>query len=238
MTNKTENKKALKVPYHLAVIIDGNRRWAKERRLPIFEGHRQGFNNVKKISEEARKMGVKILTFYGFSTENWKRSKLEVKNLMRLIERAFSKKYINELISKGVALRVIGEKNRLSKNLQGKIKRAESLTRKGKNGILNLAISYGGRLEIIQAIKKIISKKIPAGEVNEDIVSKNLWTAGLPYPDFLIRTGKEKRLSNFLIWQSAYSELYFVNKYWPDFNKNDLEDAFLEYQKRQRRFGE
>jgi len=227
----------MKIPYHLGIIIDGNRRWAKKRALPVFEGHRRGFDNVNKIGEEARKKGIKILTFYCFSTENWNRSKKEIGYLMKLIARAFSKKYINDLTRKEIRLKVIGQKERLSKFLQDKIKKAEELTKKGEKGILNLAISYGGRAEIVQAIKEIIKKKIPANRINESLINQNLWTDDLPYPDFIIRTGKEIRLSNFLIWQAAYAELYFADKYWPDFNEKDLDNALLEYNRRQRRFG-
>ena len=226
-----------KIPYHLGIIIDGNRRWARGKGMPTFEGHRRGFNNVNKIGEYARKKGVKILTFYTFSTENWNRSKAEVSYLMKLLAMAFGKKYVKDLIKKGIKLKVIGQKKRLTKKLQEKIKEAEKLTRKGKNGILNLAISYGGRVEIIQAIRKIIKKRIPGSRINEEIINENLWTEGLPYPDFIIRTGGEKRLSNFLTWQSAYAELYFTNKYWPDFKEKDLEKALADYSKRQRRFG-
>lgn len=231
-----ENKNK-KIPYHLGIIIDGNRRWAKKKGLPFFEGHRRGFNNVDKIGEWARKRGIKILTFYTFSTENWNRSKMEVNYLMKLLARAFTKKYIKDLVQKGIKLKVIGQKEMLSGSLQEKIKIAEGLTEKGKRGILNLAISYGGRPEIIQAIQKIIKKKIPLNKVSEEVINKNLWTMGLPYPDFIIRTGGEKRFSNFLIWQAAYSELYFVDKYWPDFREKDLDEALFDYSRRKRRFG-
>jgi len=227
----------MKIPYHLGIIIDGNRRWAKKRGLPTLEGHRRGLDNLNRIGEYAREKGVKILTIYVFSSENWNRSKTEVNYLMRLIGSVFSRKHINDLVKKGIKVRVIGQKEKLSKFLQEKIRKAEQLTEKGEKGILNLAISYSGRLEIVQAVKKIIAKKIPANKINEKTISQNLWTAQLPYPDFIIRTGMEKRLSNFLIWQAAYSELCFIDKYWPDFNEKDLDKAFLDYSRRQRRFG-
>ena len=226
-----------RTPFHLGIIIDGNRRWARKRNLPTLEGHRRGADNVKRISEEVWKKGVKILTIYAFSSENWNRSKEEVRYLVRLIGSAFSKKYVNNLMKKGVKLNVIGERKKFPKFLLEKVKNGEKLTKNNKKGILNLAVSYGGRLEIIYAVKKIISKKVPASKINEELINQNLWTKGIPYPDFIIRTGGERRLSNFLTWQSAYSELYFVDKYWPDFNKNDLESAFVEYSRRQRRFG-
>jgi len=230
-------KEDKKIPYHLGIIIDGNRRWAKKRGLPTFEGHRRGLKNLKKIGECARKQGVKILTIYAFSTENWNRSKIEVNYLMRLFGQSLSKKNIQEYHQKGIKIQIIGQKERLSETLQEKIAEAEKLTKNNKKGILNLAISYGGRPEITQAIKKIIKKKISDCKITEDLVSQNLWTAGLPDPDLIIRTGGEQRLSNFLSWQSAYSELYFSNKYWPEFKEKDLEKALKEFAQRQRKFG-
>jgi len=230
-------KKIKKIPIHLGIIIDGNRRWARKRGLPSFEGHRRGLNKVNKIGEWCRKRGVKILTLYIFSTENWNRSKTEVSYLMKLFARALSKKNIQELIQKGIKLKVIGQRERLPKSLQKIIKEAEGLTKKGKKGILNLAISYGGRTEIIQAVKSIIKKKIPVNKITEDLISKNLWTGDLPYPDLIIRTGGEQRLSNFFTWQSAYSEFYFTKKYWPEFTEEDLDKALLDFSLRQRRFG-
>jgi len=227
----------IKIPTHLGIIIDGNRRWAKKHNLPTIEGHRQGFRNVDKISEFARKLGVKILTIYVFSTENWKRPKKEIKYLMKLLSLAFNKKYIDKLIKDEIQIRILGEIEKLPKKLQQKIKKAEEKTKSGKKGILNLAISYGGRAEIIQALKKIIKKKIPADKITEKVISENLWTAGLPDPDLIIRTGGRLRLSNFLTWQSTYSELYFTDKYWPDFTEKDLLDAFADFSKRKRNFG-
>jgi len=189
----------MKIPYHLGIIIDGNRRWAKKRGLPAFEGHRKGLEKIKTIGKWCKKRGVKILTLFAFSTENWSRSKTEVQYLMRLLRRAFS------------------EKN-------------------NKEGVLNIAISYGGRAEIIEAVKNI-TKKNPLPEITEDLINQNLWTAGEPDPDLIIRTGDEKRISNFLLWQAAYSELYFSKKYWPDFTEEDLDLAFKDYNRRQRRFG-
>ena len=226
-----------KIPFHLGIIIDGNRRWAKKRGLPFFEGHRKGLNNVKKIGDYCAKKGIKILTLYTFSTENWKRSKKEVSCLMRLIIGALSKKNIQEFHEKKVKLQIIGQKERLPQTLQKRIKEAEKLTKNNKARILNLAISYGGRIEIIRAVKNIIKKKIPANKITEDLINKNLWTAGLPYPDLIIRTGGAKRLSNFLTWQSAYSEFYFTKKFWPEFTEEDLDEALSDFSHRHRRFG-
>ncbi|MBU2635276.1 di-trans,poly-cis-decaprenylcistransferase [Patescibacteria group bacterium] len=226
-----------KIPFHLGIIIDGNRRWAKKKGLLFFEGHRKGLNNVQKIGDFCAKKGIKILTLYTFSTENWKRSKKEVSYLMKLIKESLNKKNIQKLHKKRIKLQIIGQKERLSQVLQKKIKEAEELTKNNKERILNLAISYGGRPEIIQAVKNIIKKKIPANKITEDLINKNLWTAGLPYPDLIIRTGGAKRLSNFLTWQSAYSEFYFTKKSWPEFTEKDLEKALLDFSHRQRRFG-
>lgn len=226
-----------KIPFHLGIIVDGNRRWAQKRGLPSFEGHRRGLDGVNKIGEWCRKRGVKILTLYTFSTENWNRSKKEVSYLMKLLEVALNKKNTKELFQKGIKLQVIGQRENLPKSLQKKIEEAEELTKKSEKGILNLAVSYGGRPEIIQAIKNIIKNKIPANKITEDLINKNLWTANLPEPDLIIRTGGVQRLSNFLTWQSIYSELYFTEKYWPEFTEKDLDEALLDYSYRQRRFG-
>lgn len=226
-----------KIPFHLGIIIDGNRRWAEKKGLPFFEGHRQGLNNVQKMGDYCTKKGIKILTLYTFSTENWKRSKKEVSYLMRLLAGSLSKKNIQEFHEKKVKLQIIGQKERLPQFLQEKIKGAEELTKNNKERILNLAISYGGRIEIIEAVKNIIKKKIPANKITEDLINKNLWTAGLPYPDLIIRTGGAKRLSNFLTWQSAYSEFYFTKKFWPEFTEEDLDKALLDFSHRDRRFG-
>jgi len=223
-----------KIPQHLAIIIDGNRRWAKEKRLPSFQGHKKGFDKVDEIGEYCLDKGVKILTLYCFSTENWERSKAEVNYLMRLLAKAFSKENIKRFNNRGVKMQVIGQKERLPKFLQKKIQKAEESTKNNKKGFLNLAISYGGRPEIVQAINNIVKKGFP---ITEKSINDNLWTKGLADPDLIIRTSGEQRLSNFLTWQSAYSELYFPKKYWPDFTKKDIDKAFEEYSLRSRRFG-
>jgi undecaprenyl diphosphate synthase len=229
----------MKVPHHLAIIIDGNRRWAQKRGLPKFVGHQQGLKNVERIGKWAQKRGVKILTLYAFSTENWGRSKREVGYLMKLLESALDKdkKNIQELQKRGIKVRVIGQRKRLSKRLQKLIRETEELTKNNKKGILNLAISYGGRQEILEATKKILKKKTPYQKIDEKIFEENLWTKGLAHPDFIIRTGGERRLSNFLLWQSAYAELYFSDKLWPDFKEKDLDRALEDFASRQRRFG-
>lgn len=226
-----------KVPSHLAIIIDGNRRWAKKKGLSSLQGHKKGLDNVEKIGDYCIKKGVKILTLYVFSSENWKRSKKEVNYLMKLFINNLTKKNIKRFNDKGIKFQVIGQKEKLPKLLQEKIKETEEATKNNKKSILNLAISYGGRPEIIQAVKKIIKKKIPLNKINEKTIDQNLWTANLPHPDFIIRTGGEIRLSNFLTWQSAYSEFYFTKKYWPEFSNKDLDKALEDYSNRERRFG-
>jgi len=226
-------KRVKKIPYHVGIILDGNRRWAIKKGLSAFEGHKKGLEKVKNVIKWCRDKGIKILTLFVFSTENWKRSKKEVKYLMRLAERAANEN-LKEFQKEGIRVKVIGQRENLPKPIQDAIEKAERLTKYNKEMILNLALSYGGRAEIIQVIKGIIKKKIPLRKITEDIISKNLWTSDL---DLIIRTGKEQRLSNFLIWQAAYSELYFPKKYWPEFTERDLEKAFTDYARRQRRFG-
>ena len=225
------------IPYHLGIIMDGNRRWAKANGLPTLEGHRRGYDRVKKIGQWCKKRGIKVLTLWAFSTENWGRSKAEIDYLMNILKFALSKNEINQLHKDGIKVRVIGQKERLSKDLQKLIKETEGRTKNNKEGILNLAISYGGRADILQAIQKIVNKKIPADQITEETIDQNLWTAGLPNPDLIIRTSGELRTSGFLTWESAYAELYFCQKHWPDFTEEDLDKAILDFQNRQRRMG-
>jgi undecaprenyl diphosphate synthase len=225
------------IPHHLGIIIDGNRRWARERRLPTFEGHRRGLEKLKEVGKWCKEKGVKILTIYAFSTENWNRSKEEVSYLMKLLKRAFSKKEIKWLNKEGIKLQVIGQRERLPESLQQAIREAEVLTKNNQEGILNLAISYGGRAEICQAVQNIFESNEPPHKITEDFVSKNLWTADLPDLDLIIRTGGEQRISNFLLWRAAYAEFYFSKKYWPAFTEKDLDEALADYAQRQRRFG-
>jgi len=223
----------IKIPYHLGIIIDGNRRWAREKGLPAFEGHRKGLAKVKELIKWSKERGVKILTLFVFSTENWKRAKREVNFLMKLVESAIADN-LKELHKEGIKVRIIGQKERLPKFLQETIRKTEELTKNNKGMVLNFALSYGGRAEIAEAIKKIIEKKIPPEKITENVISQNLWTSDL---DLIIRTGQEQRISNFLIWQAAYSELYFCKKYWPAFTETDLDEALADYAQRQRRFG-
>jgi len=225
--------KTKKIPKHLGIILDGNRRWAKEKGLTTFEGHRRGLRKVKDVTEWCLEKGVKILTVFIFSTENWKRSKEEVNYLMKLAHKATTVDLKN-VAKKGVKVNIIGERQRLPEFVKKGIREIERTTSKNKKMTLNLALSYGGRGEIVQAIKNIVKKKVSVKKITESLISKNLWTSDL---DMIIRTGKEKRISNFLIWQAAYAELYFLEKYWPAFNKRDLNEAIAVYNKRKRRFG-
>ncbi|MFH1597968.1 MAG: polyprenyl diphosphate synthase [Patescibacteria group bacterium] len=222
-----------KVPNHLGIIMDGNRRWARNRGLPTLEGHRRGYNKVKKVGDWCLDRGIKILTVYAFSTENWNRSKKEVGYLMKLLKKALTDD-IQEMHQKNIQVRVIGRVSQLSKDLQKAVRDAVKLTKKNTKGILNIALNYGGRPEIVDAIRKVVRKKVP---ITEAAIADNLYTAGLPDPDLIIRTSGEYRLSNFLTWQASYSELMFIDKHWPAFTEKDLDKAIKEYQKRNRRFG-
>lgn len=223
----------MNLPHHLGIILDGNRRWAKERGLPAFEGHKVGLKRVKKIIQYCSDKGIKALSLFVFSTENWKRPKAEVSYLMRLAKSAITD-YLKELNQKGVRIRVIGQRDKLSNGFKKQILAAECLTKNNQGMLLNFALSYGGRTEIIEAVKNIIKKGIKPEKVNEKLISDNLWASDL---DLIIRTGKEQRISNFLIWQAAYSELYFSPKFWPDFTERELDAALADYASRSRRFG-
>jgi len=223
-----------KIPNHLGIILDGNRRWAKERGFPILDGHKRGQKAVENTIKYCADRGIKILTLFVFSTENWKRPEKEVKYLMKLLSSALDGKNIQKFHKEGLRIKVIGGTEKFSDDLIKKITEAEELTEDNKLMTVNMALSYGGRAELTQAIKNIIKKKIPAEKITEDVISQNLWTSDV---DLIIRTGKAQRISNFLIWQAAYSELYFSSKYWPDFNEKDLDEALTEYASRQRTFG-
>jgi len=224
------------IPQHIVLFPDGNRRWAKQKGIASLEGHMQGYKNLLDFSEWCKNRGVKVLTAFGFSTENWNRSPDEVDYLMKLLEKCLVdnlEKYNKE----GTKVRVIGQRDRLPESLKEAIKTVEESTKNNSDLFLNLAISYGGRWDILQAVKKIIEEKIPADKIDEKLFETYLSTAELPTPDFIIRAGGEKRLSNFVLWQAAYSELYFSPKLWPDFTEQDLDEALKEFDNRHRRFG-
>jgi undecaprenyl diphosphate synthase len=225
--------------------MDGNRRWAKERGLPSFEGHRAGYELVKKLGPWCLARGVKVLTFYAFSVDNWKRASDEVGFLMDLLMQAITKD-LDILSRDGIRLKVIGRRADLSPKIQQAIAEAEAKTKNNSAGTMQLAISYGGRDEIVRAVQDAVSSSFllsqpeswnPRSSVTEETISQHLDTAGLPDPDLIIRTSGEQRLSGFLLWQAAYSELLFVNKYWPDFSESDLDASLAWYADRERRYG-
>ena len=230
-----------KIPDHVAIIMDGNRRWARRRALPLLVGHRKGVQSIKKVMEGARDAGVKILTLYTFSTENWKRSEREVSGLMKLIEEYLDNEY-KQLIENDIKLNTIGREDRFPRRLLKKLAKIKELTRNNSSLLLNLALDYGARDEIVTAVRKIAGETGAGGieldDIDEDLFSKNLFTGGLPDPDLLIRTGGEFRVSNFLLWQISYSEIYVTNKLWPDFGKLDFIKAIEAFRRRDRRAGE
>jgi len=229
------------IPQHIAIIMDGNGRWAKEKGLPRIAGHREGAKRVKEIVKAALHAGIKVLTLFAFSTENWSRPKSEVDMLMRYLV-DFLDREIKELNKKNIRLRVIGRKEPLPEYVIEKIKAAQERTKDNKEMQLVLALNYGARQEIIDAVRKIagLVKEgiLDIQDLSEENFKDYLYTKDLPDPDLLIRTSGEARISNFLLWQLSYSELYFLKKYWPDFREEDLKKAIKEYQTRQRRFGQ
>jgi len=216
--------------------MDGNGRWAELRGLPRIEGHRRGAERSKEIVDVALELGVKCLTLYAFSTENWQRPQMEVTTLMRILE-LFLKNEFAVLIRKNVVFRAIGETWRLPENIQALIRSIEEKSSSNTGMHLVAALSYSGRSEIIRAVKKIMDAQLASEELTENYFSSQLDTAGLPQPDLIIRTSGERRLSNFLLWQSAYSELYFTDTLWPDFDKEEFMLAIQDFQSRDRRFG-
>ncbi|MFH1253123.1 MAG: polyprenyl diphosphate synthase [Candidatus Uhrbacteria bacterium] len=220
---------------HLAIIMDGNRRWARAQGLPPLEGHRVGYHKVSEVLGWCQEAGIKTLTLYAFSTENWKRSEEEVKWLMDLIKLLFTKD-AKELHQKNVRVKVLGKKEGLNPTLQQAIKEAEELTANNTDFNLNLAINYGGRQELVDAFNKIL--KNPPAEVTEKIIEENLYSVGQLDPDLIIRTSGELRTSGFLLWQGAYSELYFCQHNWPEFSREDFNEALENFAERQRRFGQ
>ena len=228
------------LPKHIAIIMDGNRRWAIERGLPTKDGHKAGSKNLERIAKFCNNIGIKYLTVYAFSTENWKRTKEEVSTLMFIL-RANLDSMLRKMDLENIKLRVIGERENIPADIQNKINKLVEKTKNNTGLVLNIAFNYGGRNEIVHA-SKVIAEKVKSGEIEiEDIttelISDNLYTAGQADPDLLIRTSKELRTSGFLPWQITYSEFYFVEKFWPEFLEDDLIEAIKIYQKRNRRFG-
>jgi undecaprenyl diphosphate synthase len=224
------------VPYHLAIIMDGNGRWAKARGLPRLAGHRAGTENLRRILRACVRHGIKILTLYAFSTENWGRPAEEVRGLMTILEQVIDHE-LTELNQEGVRINHIGRLAGISPRLQKKIKQAVELTRNNTTLILNVALNYGGRQEIIDAIRRIIQDGVAPDQIDDALLSQYLYTTGQPDPDLIVRTSGEMRVSNFLIWQGAYAELYVTPTFWPDFNETELQQALDHYAARERRFG-
>jgi undecaprenyl diphosphate synthase len=226
----------LKIPTHVAVIMDGNGRWAKQRGLPRHAGHRAGVENLRRVIDACIEFGIKILTIYAFSTENWSRPEIEVRGLMRIFARVLDQE-IQDLHEQGVCLHHLGEFGGVDSKLQEKVSRAVELTKNNKTLILNVAFNYGGRAEILHAVRQMMQDGIKPDDVNEELFNRYLFTAGLPDPDIIVRTSGEQRISNFLIWQAAYSEYYQTPVYWPDFGRAELYETLVAYTQRDRRYG-
>jgi len=229
-------KRADYPPQHVAIILDGNGRWARQRGLPRLMGHRAGVDNSRPTAEAFDRSGVRFLTLYAFSTENWNRPKLEITGLLALLSRRIDKE-VRAFHQKNFKLAHIGRLDRLSGKLRQKIEAGVELTKDNTGLTLCLAFDYGGRGEIIQAARRIISSGIAGAGIDELMLGRHLYTHDIPDPDLIIRTGGELRLSNFLLWQAAYSELYFTPVLWPDFDQEEIEKALSEYKRRHRRFG-
>lgn len=236
MMKKNNFPKLIKIPTHLAIIPDGNRRWARERGLPTFEGHRLGYQRGIELGEKARELGIKHLTFWAFSTENWNRTKEETSYLMKIFKNLVDQ-YLKEALKNEIKIIHLGRKDRIDQELRDKISIAEEKTKNFNRYYLNLALDYGGRDEIIRAIEKIKTIDNNSLEITQDNFSQFLDTFEIPDPDLVIRTSGEIRTSGFMIWQSAYSEWIFYPKYFPDFTPADLEKCLEEFARRQRRFG-
>ncbi|HOX97108.1 MAG TPA: polyprenyl diphosphate synthase [bacterium] len=221
---------------HLAIIMDGNRRWAKDQGLPSFAGHQKGYEKLKEVMRWCQKKGVDTLTVYAFSTENWNRSEDEVNFLMTLFHKALTEE-LDEFHQEGIRLKVIGTRQRLAPKIVQAIADAEEKTKDNQKGNLNLCINYGGRLEIIEAVKKIVDSGVKPEDITDKLIADNLWMAGQADPDLIIRTSGEQRLSGFLTWESVYSEFLFLEKHWPDFSEADFDQAIEDFNNRHRRFG-
>lgn len=238
--DKMKEKKFEHIPKHVAIIMDGNGRWAQKRKMVRIQGHFEGMKRVEEIIKSANGLGIGALTLFTFSTENWNRPQAEVFMLMNALAALMLKKK-KMLINRDIQFCTIGRKNRLPENVIASINEVTSATKQCKGMVLNLALDYGSRMEIEDAIRSIAGKvkegKLELNAIDEEQISKAMYTKNLPDPDLLIRTSGEKRLSNFLLWQLSYAELYFTEKYWPDFTAEELEKAIIDFNKRDRRFG-
>ncbi len=216
--------------------MDGNRRWAKDNGLPALEGHRRGYDKMKETGQWCIDRGITTMTVYAFSTENWNREQEEVNYLMDLLYKVVTSE-VAEFNKRGIRMKIIGSSERLSEKLVKAIAAAEEQTKNNTKGILNICLNYGGRLEIVEAVKKVVTAGIPVDQITEKTISENIWMAGQSDPDLIIRTSGEQRLSGFMTWESVYSEFLFVDKHWPDFSESDLDQAINDYNNRRRRFG-
>lgn len=234
---KKDLEKLPQIPTHVAIIMDGNGRWALEKGLPRVSGHRAGTENLREVIEASVEFGIKYLTIYAFSTENWKRPREEIQGLMRIFKTMLDRE-LNNLHENGVQLRLFGCLDRIEKVLKKKVIEAIELTKDNQTLVLNVAFNYGGRDEILRAVQGIIKDGLPADDVDEKTFTGYLYSADCPDPDLIIRTSGEYRCSNFLIWQGAYSEWYFTPTYWPDFGRESLHQALTAYNQRERRYGE
>jgi undecaprenyl diphosphate synthase len=229
-----------KLPKHVAIIMDGNGRWAKQRAMNRIRGHEEGAESVRTIVRATREIGIPWLTLYAFSEENWGRPRYEVEALMVLLKR-FLQSELREMLDNGIRFQAIGRLHKLPNDVQGTLREIAERTASNQNMVLTLALSYGGRQEITDAVRKIIQRVeaggIRSSDISEALISENLYSANMPDPDLLIRTSGECRVSNFLLWQIAYAEIYMTQTYWPDFRKEEYVQALIEYQKRERRFG-
>jgi undecaprenyl diphosphate synthase len=224
------------LPQHIAIIMDGNGRWAKQHHLPRQEGHRRGANSAQRVIETCIDYTIPYLTLYAFSTENWNRPRIEVEGILKLLEDRLDEG-IKFAMDKGVKFRHLGKLDRLPDKIKDKIREATERTRDNTGLSLGVAFNYGSRDEIVEAIRRITQSDMNAQSINESTVCDSLYTSGMPDPDLIIRTGGEKRLSNFLLWQAAYAEIYFTDVLWPDFNRAEIDKALQDFSKRQRRFG-
>jgi undecaprenyl diphosphate synthase len=227
---------APRIPHHVGIIMDGNGRWAKRQGKSVNFGHRAGVRAIKRVMYACDDLGVKVLSIYAFSTENWSRSRREVGGLMRLFEETVQKEF-DELDERGIRVYISGRRDGLSPRLAKMCDDAESRTRDNRRGTLNVCLNYGGRAEIVDAARRLVADGVGTEGVDERAIAERLYVPGLPDPDLVIRTANESRLSNFLLWQSAYSEFYVTPTLWPDFDKPHLEEAIAEFQKRERRYG-
>ncbi|KPL73578.1 UDP pyrophosphate synthase [Ornatilinea apprima] len=236
MANTSKNDEQMKIPTHVGIIMDGNGRWAKSRGLPRLAGHKAGTENLRRVIRACVEFGIQYLTIYAFSTENWGRPKDEVEGLLRILAEVIEKE-LPELNEQGVQLHHIGRLEDLPENLRQKVNKAIEITKNNQRLVLNVAFNYGGRDEIVCAIKQMMRDGVTPEQVTPDLISSYMFTAGMPDPDLIIRTSGEMRTSNFLIWQASYAEWYVTPTFWPDFDKEELRKALVAFAQRDRRFG-